>query len=621
MNRRSTTVCMLALAMAASQVAFAASVPNPSKPLPKHVRDQAEKIYLEGAKALQRDDLQTAKDDFERAAEMVPANTNYALSLEIAKQHLVTQLIQQAAKARIAGDTDTWRAKLAQAMVLDPKNPMVMQHLSELTQEDDASLRTLNEPQETGAEPIVLAPTAVRGSFHLVADEGALIKQVLGAYGITPSIDDSVRKQSVRFDADNVTYAQAVQMLNLVTGTFFVPLDPRRVLAAADTKANRTKYERQTMETIYLPGLTSTEISDMGNIARNIFGATQASIQPNQGTMIVRAPQSKMRALNAAFSEMLDGHSQIQLDLRLYEIDRNRTTDIGVQLPQTTTVFNVPSELNSVLQNNQSLVQQIVSSGLASPGDYAAIAAILLASGQLTGVLAQPFAIFGGGLTLSGLQLGSVTGNLALNSSDTRSLDNVQLRVLDQQEATIRSGTHYPIVTSSYSSLTPTNLGVNGISTPGLSSALSNLGINLSQATSAADQTIPQVQYEDLGLTLRATPHVELDKEVSLKLDLRIEALTGQTLNQNPVLSSRQYTAIISLHPGDSALLISSLSRQQSAAITGLPGISELPGFTSGTNNATQVDTTNLVAVITPHIVRVSHRYHAGRMLLMPAHQ
>ena len=57
---------------------------------------------------------------------------------------------------------------------------------------------------------------------------------------------------------------------------------------------------------------------------------------------------------------------------------------IGVQLPQTTTVFNVPSELNSVISGNSSLVQQIISSGLASAGDYAAIAAILIASGEVT---------------------------------------------------------------------------------------------------------------------------------------------------------------------------------------------------------------------------------------------
>ena len=62
-----------------------------------------------------------------------------------------------------------------------------------------------------------------------------------------------------------------------------------------------------------------------------------------------------------------------------------------MQLPQTTSVFNVPSEVNSVISSNSSLVQQIIQSGLASAGDYAAIAAILIASGEVTSsILSSP---------------------------------------------------------------------------------------------------------------------------------------------------------------------------------------------------------------------------------------
>ena len=44
----------------------------------------------------------------------------------------------------------------------------------------------------------------------------------------------------------------------------------------------------------------------------------------------------------------------------------------------------------------------------------------------------------------------------------------------------------------------------------------------------SAQVTIPQIQYQDLGLTLKATPWVQHGTEVSLKMDLEFTALPLQ---------------------------------------------------------------------------------------------
>jgi general secretion pathway protein D len=76
-----------------------------------------------------------------------------------------------------------------------------------------------------------------------------------------------------------VDYAQAAHLLNLVTHSFMVPLDPVRVLVAKETKENHEKYDRLSLETLYLPGLTATEFTDMSNLAKNVFGVQQATVQ------------------------------------------------------------------------------------------------------------------------------------------------------------------------------------------------------------------------------------------------------------------------------------------------------------------------------------------------------
>ncbi|HTA85243.1 MAG TPA: hypothetical protein VK729_03170 [Silvibacterium sp.] len=605
--------------VAGQPVAKAEQAPPQRPPSARELRE-GEKVYLAGAKALDHEDFKTAEKDFESAVELVPGNPQYQAALEIARQHQVTALVQAADKAKLLGRSDEARTDLIEAFHLDPNNPMIAQHIDEIAHDAVPDIGQHYAEADAAGAPIELAPAQTRRSFHLHTNANDLLRQVLAAYGVTPALDNSVKNQSVRFDADDVDFNEAARMVKLVTKTFFVPLDPSRVLVAEDTKDNRIRYERLAVETVYFPGLTPTEISDMGNVARNLFDAQQTTVSPGNSTLTVRAPVGKMAVLNSTFAEMLDGRSEIQLEVRLYSIAKTRALNIGVQLPQQTTVFNVPSELNSFLANNQSLVQQIISSGLASSGDFSAIAAIIIASGAATGsILSQPFGVFGGGNTLTGVTISGATANLSLNSSDTRSLDNITLRVLDQEESTIRSGTHYPIITSTYSNLAGSSLAIPGLSSAGISSALAGLGIG-GTALSTTSQTLPQVQYEDLGLTLKVKPYVQKQRDVTLNLDLKIDSLSGTTLNGNPVLDNQQYTSIITLREGESALVVSAMSKQQSRAVSGVPGLSDLPGFQSTTNNQTENDVSDLLILVTPHIVREAHKQEAGRMFLLPVH-
>lgn len=448
----------------------------------------------------------------------------------------------------------------------------------------------INRPE--ASEPPRLAPQDGLHSFHLRTDKRTLISQVLGTYGIGATVDPSVNVESIRFDTDEVNFTDAAELLKLASDTFFVAIDSKSVIVVADTHQNRARFEHRAMRTFYFPGLNSTELTDMGNIARNVFGAEQSVVEPGKGTLTVRAPEPEMDALNQTYAELLGGRCVVELEVDLYEIDRIKATNVGMILPSSTTVFNVPSEINSILKNNASLVDQLLKEDPSLAGNYEAILAALIASGVLTGtVFNSPFAVFGGGLTETGLDLSGVTVNMLLNSSDARSFNQQILRVLDQEEATIRSGERYPIMTSSFSSLA---------------------------SNSSSNGTIPQIQYEDLGLTLKVSPHVEMSTRVSLNLDMKVVSLAGASLNNIPILTNRQYSGIVSVPLGDSAILVSDLSKQESVDITGVPGIGDLSGFSGATNRQQTKDIMELAVVITPHLVRGCSRTLGGPTLLLP---
>jgi general secretion pathway protein D len=576
---------------------------GPSKPTSSKDRRRAAKLYLTGSKLFEDAQFEPAMKDYEAAAALDSNKPAYAAAAKLARSHAVTALIQTAAKAHVKGDAGAARAAIERARALDSSNPEVAEHLYELA--DDSTLQETRPLYEASAGTVgenpALEPAGGEQSFHLKLDRRTLVQRVYKAYGIDATVDQSVSAVQARFDLDDVDFHRAVDVLNMVTNTFAVPLDTHRVLVARDTQVNRQQFQRQEAETVYLPGMSAEEMTAISNIAKNVFATQQVSIEQNLGTMTVRAPANTLDAFNATIRDLVNGRSQVLLDVRIIQLVHNNQRYTGVQLPQQVTAFNVYAEEQALLNANQTLVQQIISSGLAAPGDTLAILGILLASGQVSSsIFTNGIALFGGGLTLSGLSPGPVTLNLNLNSSDSRELDDVQLRLADGQDETLRSGSRYPILQASYSGLATNGVNIPGLTTAGTSSGLSSLLSSISGSTTQ----IPQVQYQDIGLTLKATPRVMRNGDVALTMDMKITALAGTSLDGIPVLNNRSYSGVVTLKNGEGAVLMSELDKQESAALSGTPGLTEIPGLNNVTTKNLQTNYATLLVVLTPHLVR-----------------
>ena len=564
---------------------------------------RATRLYLEGSKLFEKGQYEAAMRDYREAANLDPQNQNFAAASEVARSHEVTELIQTAAKARLRGDTTAESAAIQKAATLDPRNIEVAEHLHELAADvADAQTKPLyGQGAESLAPAPVLEPTAGKHSFHQKTDRHQLIQAVFRAYGIEASVDQSVTGPPIRFELDDATFNQAMDALNLATDSFTVPLDAHRALVAKDTRSNREQYEREEAETVYLGGMSKEQINEIVTLAKNVFQVQQVTAQPGPGTITVRATTARLNAFNETLREFLDGKSQVLLDVRLIQLAYSNERNTGATPPQQITAFNVYSEEQSILNQNQSLVQQIISSGLASPGDTLAILGILLASGQVSSSLFQNgIVLFGGGLTLTGLSPGSTTVNLSLNSSQSRELDQIQLHLADGEEGTIKSGSRYPIMSSNYSNLGTTGLNIPGLTSAGTSGSLTSLLSQLNTST----QTIPQVQYQDLGLTFKARPSVTRAGDVALNLDLTITALGGSSINGVPILNNRNYSSQVRLKEGSAVVLVSEIDKEESRELSGLPGLTEIPGLNAITGTDLTRNYASLLVIVTPHIVR-----------------
>jgi Flp pilus assembly secretin CpaC/tetratricopeptide (TPR) repeat protein len=613
-----------AAAQPAAEVS-AGAVGRPAEPTPsKHQLREAEDAYLSGAKKLEHDQLDAAETEFKRALKLDPENRNYAVAISVARQHRVTELVQQATRAREAGNQGKAEALLAEARAIDPENPYVLEHSGPFVLDPQgpgkagvaatpiADRGHMLQPQTD--EPWKIQGPSLAGAIQLEPDEavkshtlsgssGDVIRNVALAYGIRAVIDDSVEQKQLRFNLDNVDYQRAMSVVMSMAHVFAVPVDEKTIIVAKDDSANRQRLERQLQETIYMPGLTTDQINELAQVVKSVFDVKQASVEVQLGSIVVRAPRDILDPLNITLKGLMDGPGEVLIEVKLYEVDTTNNINAGTTLPTQFSVFNVGAAATQLVNANQTLVQQGIAQGLILPTDSTlVIAGKLIASGLVqSSLLTNLLGVFGGGLTMTGVSANTTTTiNFALNTTDYRELDDVQQRVGDHQAGVFREGEKYPITTSTYST------GLSAAVSP-----LSNASINgvplstlLAQYSGGTSTTIPQVTYENLGVTLKATPVIEKSGRINLNLDLKIEALAGGTLDGNPILESRQFATDLTVGDGESALMVSNVTKSEALAMAGIPGLSELPGFQLPTQQTVQKQNSQLVVVVTPHVVR-----------------
>jgi tetratricopeptide (TPR) repeat protein len=132
----------------------------------------------------------------------------------------------------------------------------------------------------------------------------------------------------------------------------------------------------------------------------------------------------------------------------------------------------------------------------------------------------------------------------------------------------------------------------------------------LAASGSGTGQTpYPGAEYMDLGLKVKATPSLHPNDEVTLQLEFEIRALAGGSVNGIPVISNRTLTQTIRVREDAPTLIGGLADREETRAITGLPGFAEIPGvgYAFGGRTKTLTDT-ELMILITPHRLRSPQR-------------
>jgi type II secretory pathway component GspD/PulD (secretin) len=195
--------------------------------------------------------------------------------------------------------------------------------------------------------------------------------------------------------------------------------------------------------------------------------------------------------------------------------------------------------------------------------------------------LLLPFLLFGKGNGLTGITAPSVGATLAMNSSIATTLENMTLRVSDGEPASFIVGERFPVVNSTFTTTA------------------------FSSAGQAQLGNTPQFTYEDLGITLKTTPHYHSNGDITLLVDLKIQGLGTLQINSIPDITTRSYVGTVTVENGEPSMIMGMVTEQEIRSIQGLPILSQLPVLKTATSTNSKDHTHNeLLIVITPHVVR-----------------
>jgi general secretion pathway protein D len=557
-------------------------------------RDQAVRAYQRGEQSARHGRTQEAFRHFDRAARLVPGQPQYLMARELARQQMVFEHLQRGSLHLDRRDHAAAAAEFRRALEIDPGNEAALARLRQVAEPflppPTRGLRVLAESGETR-----LQPRPGRQSFRFRGDSRELLELVARAFEVRASFDESVVTRRVRFEVEEVDFETAMRLANRVTRTFWVPLSAGQLLLAADTAENRRRLEPMALRTFYVPeAATAQELTELLNVLRTLFDIRLAASQPASSTLTVRAPVEAVEAATRFLESMDAARPQVLLDVKVFEVSHSLLRNIGVELPLQFRMLHLTAEALQLTQvpGLQDLINQLIASGAINQANQEALGALLQQIlDQRQSIFREPFATFGGGTTLMGLTIPAAGVRFSRDETHLERVQHMTLRGSHGEPATLHVGARHPILNASFAPI---------FGSPELSRVL---------GTGSFVPPFPSFTYEDLGMNLKATPFIRGEREVELRLELSVKALSGQVFNAVPVISNREYSGVISAGNGQTVAVLGTVSRSEQRSLRGVPGFSRLPVLGRlGSSESKQVEDNQLLILLTPYVLSPARR-------------
>src|SRR5271165_1617682 len=534
--------------------------------------DKAKNLYTKGQDAEARQNYVVAYDFYKQAYDLKPKDLRYRAAFERTRFEAAAAIVHHGQLLRDDGKLDEAVAEFQKALAIDPSLFIAKQELNR-TQKMINDLKN-PQPQAAGppsglerkvheaAGPVELAPISSVPITVKLTDKSDMVYRTIGQLaGINVLFDPDYTPRPIKVELNGITLEEALQITALESKTFWRPVTPNTIFVATDNPAKRKELEQSVLKTFYLTNLSQpTELQDVVNAIRAVLDVQRVQQLLSQNALVVRGTPDQIALAEKLVEDLDKARPEVIVDIAVLQISKDKSRTLGLLPPPSATV---------TLQSNINSTSTTTTTSTTSTGSTSSSGLSLNTLGNLNATDFQ-------------VSIGSANLSAVMGDSDTKMLQNPQVRALDNQKATLKIGERVPVATGSFQP------GIGGV------------GINPLVNT--------QFQYLDVGVNIDVTPHVHADREVTLKITMEISSVVGQSsiggISQ-PIIGQKKIEHEIRLRDGESSMIGGIFDDSQTRSLAGIPGLAQIPilGYFFGQKTQDHSEDETVFA-ITPHVIR-----------------
>ena len=527
--------------------------------------------YNEGEKAENLQDYDVALNYYQKAVKAEPHNATFRIRLNQARFEAGQLHVKRGLEFRKRGDLQGAVGEFQRALAVDPSSSIAEQELNrtaemiaEKTHENEAPPPTDHNQQPLASSPPEIKPLTRQPINLKMSNDAKIVFDTIGKFaGLTMVYDPDFPARRINVELNNVTLEQALEIVSLESKAFTKPVTENTLFVIPDQPQKRRDYEEEVVKTFYLSNTVQPQdLTEIQTGLRQLLDLKRIQQVNSQNALIIRDTPDKLMLAEKLINDIDKAKPEVVVQVEVLQISTDRLRELGIQPGTQATVAVTNGTTTSSSSSGTSTTTT-------NPMTFDTFRHLNPNSFSVT--------------------LPSLTATLLESDSDSKIIQNPEIRSVDGQTAKLKIGQRIPVATGSFQA----GVGVGATGGAGFVNPLVNT----------------QFTYLDVGVNVDMTPRVHPNREVSLKLRIEISSQLN-TVNiggiSQPVIGSKTIEHDIRLKEGEANILGGLIERTDTKSISGWPGLARIPvlgRFFSDNKVDHQEDET--LIVLTPRIVRM----------------
>src|SRR5216684_2432288 len=408
--------------------------------------DKAKSLYDKGKDAEARQSYETAYDFYKQAYDLKPKDLRYRTSFERMRFLAAASHVHRGQLLREAGKLDEALAEFQKATAIDPSSfiaqqeirrtqQMIQEATNPQPQAATSPPNSLKRRLEQALGPVDLAPISnIPITLKLTEDSKVIYETVGKLAGINVLFDPDYTSRRIKIELNGVSLEEALEIIAMESKTFWRPVTPNTIFVAADNPAKRKELEQSVIKTFYLTNLSQpTELQDVVNAMRTILEVSRIQQLPSQSAIVVRGTPDQIALAQKLIDDLDKAKPEVIVEVAVMQVSRDRIRNLGISPPTSATVAlqsNVTTTTNTGTTGTTTTPTTTSSTGTPNTISLNRIGNLNATDFQVT--------------------IPPATATALLSDTNTKLIQNPQIRALDGQKATLKIGDRVPVATGSF---------------------------------------------------------------------------------------------------------------------------------------------------------------------------